>query len=128
MKTREDTAQKNGADNHTPEPWRVAPGADYQSGLTVDAGARGYVCDTGLGDEPLANARRIVACVNACAGIPTEKLTPEVFNVLSLAIRARLYAGHNGSCEYEKYPSYRCTCGHDALGEAYEASGLMGEP
>lgn len=62
---------------HAPEPWRI--GARQHSKVLV------YFCDRepeyGFGDDQLwidcnteANARRIVACVNACAGIPTKYL------------------------------------------------------
>lgn len=49
--------------SHTPEPWRVS--------------GTGHIC---AGDKVIpyddlkADARRIVACVNACAGIKTEAL------------------------------------------------------
>lgn len=74
---------------HTPEPWKT----DYISGrtnyLVID-------CDTDedtarVGDtrslrhidEQVANANRIVSCVNACAGIPDpEKLIPEMIRLL----------------------------------------------
>lgn len=60
---------------HTPEPW-----AYYD-----DRKSTGRIEIVGLGktvsriylsvpDEDVANARRIVACVNACAGIDTELL------------------------------------------------------
>ena len=35
-------------------------------------------------DESIANARRIVACINACAGIPTYQLTAENDNPTNL--------------------------------------------
>ena len=61
---------------NTPEPWKLCRN-DQSVG-----DARGYaVCDVWpRGDDQLANeegkdnARRIVACVNACAGLPTEQL------------------------------------------------------
>lgn len=49
--------------SHTPEPWRVS--------------GTGHIC---AGDKVIpyddlkADARRIVACVNACAGIPTATI------------------------------------------------------
>jgi hypothetical protein len=68
---------------HSKEPWSV-----YSAGKTLSIsigknpnGARPNVVDwTGFDscDLPLktqkANAKRIVACVNACAGVSTEKL------------------------------------------------------
>ena len=61
---------------HTPEPWKLCRN-DQSVG-----DARGYaVCDVWpRGDDQLAseegkdNARRIVACVNACRGLPTDEL------------------------------------------------------
>ena len=83
--------------SHTPEPWHMdqdhrAPDGDYpifgpvrgKDGYTmypriVSVGASsGHVQendpDGHYKARDLANARRIVACVNACAGIPTEML------------------------------------------------------
>lgn len=70
---------------HTPEPW-----AYYD-----DRKSTGRIEIVGLGktvsriylsvpDEDVANARRITACVNACAGIPTYQLTAENDNPTNL--------------------------------------------
>ena len=67
---------------HTKEPWRVtADGFIASSGFVpIRTPFREGAFKTGPGrsdhsDELLdANARRIVACVNACAAIPTEDL------------------------------------------------------
>lgn len=67
--------------SHTKEPWKYGKELTARSGewlISMDAGDRGRgipICETrpASGDEQ-ANARRIVACVNACAGIPTEQL------------------------------------------------------
>lgn len=61
---------------HTQEPWKL-----YRNDQSV-GDANGFaVCDVwprgddGMAsEEGKANARRIVACVNACEGIPTEDL------------------------------------------------------
>lgn len=61
---------------HTPEPWTANPN------LKGDGSFAGTLAiwtnslqPKYIGEIPLdANARRIVACVNACAGIPTEAL------------------------------------------------------
>ena len=73
---------------HTPEPWRIGrftgPGS-YEKvretcgamDVVVDTDSGPYVlagCNINFPDDAKANARRIVACVNACAGIPTEAL------------------------------------------------------
>lgn len=71
-------------EKHTAEPWQVGVGED--NGLPcVDAYDEtghlielcecwGEVVDKFETEQSRANARRIVACVNACAGIPTEEL------------------------------------------------------
>jgi len=62
---------------HTPEPWRTAERSGFP--FHIDD-ARGESVAMMLADDDhdeqrgLDNARRIVACVNACAGIPTEML------------------------------------------------------
>lgn len=76
---------------HTPEPWE----AQWQPRLSVIHGPEGeHIADTGCWrddehPEMRANAERIVACVNACAGISTEQLSPRlltrVFTVLEEA-------------------------------------------
>jgi hypothetical protein len=63
-------------ETHTPEPWEVRDGmvikAVGDDGAYVAAAVR---APAGHSKEQAdANARRIVACVNACAGIPTEDL------------------------------------------------------
>lgn len=58
------------ARNHSPEPWTLA-----KSGVSVDAGSVRIRQEPGAPREELAaNARRLAACVNACAGISTEDL------------------------------------------------------
>lgn len=62
---------------HTKEPWSViAPSAKHEC-ARIFAGTR-YLGSIGNSDETeaqtVANARRIVACVNACEGIPTSQL------------------------------------------------------
>ncbi len=55
---------------HSPEPWEV--GDDAGEPWIMADGHRSVVHSLGAVDE--ADARRIVACVNACARIPTEAL------------------------------------------------------
>ena len=69
------------AAKHTPGPWAVD-----EDGVVYRAGFRhGYIklatawredawCGADGDDESRANARRIVACVNACEGVPIEVL------------------------------------------------------
>lgn len=70
---------------HTPEPWHLPPGDLI---FVSKVGGKGYVAKmmplgaprdrkglpTDISDEMCANARRIVACVNACRGLPTDEL------------------------------------------------------
>ena len=82
-------------DQHTPEPWEITNGTDIftelnatnASGQTADHNDGWQVANCSVGKtlvggelvdmpykEQSANARRIVAAVNACAGISTEML------------------------------------------------------
>lgn len=57
---------------HTAEPWAVKGAAIRTADeIGIDVIARMQVSNQPFWDE---DARRIVACVNACAGIPTELL------------------------------------------------------
>ena len=67
----------NSNDAHTPEPWHLS--FDDANGLQIEAD--GLTCVLYVSAEDIdadmfrtEDARRIVACVNACAGIPTEAL------------------------------------------------------
>ena len=59
---------------HTKEPWSVDPRAN----LRVRDSHDNTICSCGttdlIRDQWEENARRIVTCVNACAGIPTHGL------------------------------------------------------
>ncbi len=62
---------------HTAEPWRVD--ANMQSGAYIRAKDGDLVCscyhmDGTQGMPAIANARRIVACVNACKGLDIDAL------------------------------------------------------
>ncbi|MES0385968.1 MAG: hypothetical protein ABUJ98_15465 [Hyphomicrobium sp.] len=65
---------------HTPEPWKVFMSTDGTKLLGVGSAetAEGIVDYKGgiwaSEDEGIANSRRIVACVNACAGMKVETL------------------------------------------------------
>lgn len=69
--------------NHTKEPWIVVPGGRHDPEVIITTqhrldGRRGEICGMDVeftgphGDEQKANARRIVACVNACANVTDE--------------------------------------------------------
>ena len=56
---------------HTPEPWNgkcIGIAVHYFESIDAE------ITFTGKSDEAMANARRIVACVNFCAGVSTENL------------------------------------------------------
>jgi hypothetical protein len=61
---------------HTKEPWEVktVPNTDQTYFIQSKIGTIASVKNGYGWQEVEANARRIVACVNACAGIPTESL------------------------------------------------------
>lgn len=66
---------------HTPEPWRVdsqgVARVTSQDGRRLVASAGGHSSNVdfeAVDAENKANAFRIVACVNACRGVPTESL------------------------------------------------------
>ena len=74
--------------NHTKEPWRLGRftgPASYEAvreivgaiDIVVDTETGVYVlaqCNNNFPEDAKANARRIAACVNACAGIETHEL------------------------------------------------------
>lgn len=67
---------------HTKEPW----GYDGHSGIGAinsDQFNGGYFTAEVMGPDKEANARRIVACVNACAGLENDQLDKVVKNPLS---------------------------------------------
>jgi hypothetical protein len=63
---------------HSPEPWAIIRGHETGRPMGLVAGEEHVVCWGGISRSASevgdANARRIVAAVNACAGIPTEAL------------------------------------------------------
>ena len=65
--------------NHTPEPWSIDRFGGINAGeeLLLLGGIRTPMTAGQRMDEGKANARRIVACVNACAGISTDALEAE---------------------------------------------------
>jgi hypothetical protein len=69
---------KESAAQHTHEPWLVSARQDEPRQRKIGTGEEGWLgVALVFGDteeEADANGRRLVACVNACAGIPTEAL------------------------------------------------------
>ena len=68
-----------GAGEHTPEPWRIriGPRDDQETCDIQICGDIFVLADLNGPQYPHQhpNAERIVACVNACAGIPTDQLS-----------------------------------------------------
>jgi hypothetical protein len=83
------TDHTNPATMHTPEPWEHNDNGLIYGQCSEEDEEAPYVCDVievpALGmPSPVeeANARRIVATVNACQGIPTEALEEGVVRQL----------------------------------------------
>lgn len=57
---------------HTPEPWAIAEA--FGGLIPIWSRVKWITNIHAVPEESSNNARRIVACVNACAGIPTETL------------------------------------------------------
>ena len=82
--------------DHTKEPWKIGNGRKtdlYMGWDTIlgknEDGEKFVLCRVNGNYEDIgrANARRIVACVNACAGIPNDMLEEAGFgNVLSIGV------------------------------------------
>ncbi|MDF8330544.1 hypothetical protein P5G63_19470 [Aeromonas salmonicida] len=59
---------------HTPEPWAIHE--DASGDIFISGSDHTYITEIGNPDEDgaAADARRIVACVNACEGMTTDEL------------------------------------------------------
>lgn len=69
------------SDKHTPEPWVLDERQELSTNFYSDdatgsiiGGCPSYQLAPRSLEERQANARRIVACVNACRGLPTDEL------------------------------------------------------
>jgi len=87
--------------SHTPEPW-------FQTGVAVGGGegelvhnGTSYAVPEGSLTLRRANARRIAAAVNACAGIPTEDLEADVVRRMREWMARVLSVGTYGDLEDE---------------------------
>jgi hypothetical protein len=55
---------------HTPEPWEINEDQSHDGIFNVCSANGEYICTVwGIHDNGRSNADRIVACVNACAGM-----------------------------------------------------------
>jgi len=69
--------------NHPPEPWKVDKedgGIQAADGTWVADSVVGTACSDDPGAMPDGAQDRIVACVNACRGLPTEALNAGVIH------------------------------------------------
>ena len=74
--------------NHTPEPWRIENGCIYSGSALIIK----WLEPKNASNED--NARRIVACVNACAGLATQQLE-------QTTLRAMLDGAESFLCGFE---------------------------
>lgn len=80
---------------HTPEPWREGIPGTVVADMPIEGGPGGvngadavaYYGGNLIGESmTVANARRIVACVNACSDVPTDMLKPGLVRELVEAL------------------------------------------
>lgn len=79
---------------HTPEPWRTDAECGFPQDIHDSKGNLFLRCGSDFDNEIYgeANARRITACVNACAGISTENLEDNV-PIIAWRTEAMRYLG-----------------------------------
>ena len=80
---------------HSPEPWEQQGVFIVVNGISIHEARQrkqyeGSPRYPELLQQDEANARRIVACVNACAGIPTEVLE-DVTGLYKISVTGGLY-------------------------------------
>lgn len=137
--------------SHTPEPWIIAS-HDEGFGVAKPTDDGNYWVSDMIPHQPdgateEANARRIVACVNACAAYSTEELEKhpapiitkllnerdvaekqrdELIGPLSAARAWISDAPHGDDCfvsdHYEGDPGAQCNCGKDSMLSAIDAA------
>ena len=74
---------------HTPEPWKMIYYGPDEKNLSYevcsDNAELTQIAETGMNERGKENARRIVACINACKGWDTETL--EESNAKGITLR-----------------------------------------
>lgn len=95
---------------HTPEPWGIFDESDYYPGIGSTETGRQIVffgeedAVTGVRgsshEQALANAKRIIACVNACKNIDPDALS-NAAEVVKEIIEAALEVKNASSCAEE---------------------------
>ena len=116
---------------HTPEPWSVDPN-DQREISPADDMRFGIAsaCNVDPSETPgkwffgprsQANARRIVACVNACAGLPTEVLERYKLGVIGVDYKStkqqrdELLAAIKKFLDENNPEGFGCACEPDRL-------------
>ena len=124
---------------HTPGPWVIGrPPPNGEQTIGDKNGLMVAVATTGYGVNSEANARRIVACVNACAGITTEQLERSksldefmrsmkvIEQQRDLAVEALEKQGHSAGCRKNAFGDI-CSCGLDDLLSTIKESEAMAQ-
>lgn len=95
-------------EKHTPEPWEVRE----VDGLVAICHKSGWILENDIDEQNKIDARRIIACVNACAGLPLSLLEIPGYSIkaeldsLDEQIRLRMAAENildNYRLEVEKH-------------------------
>lgn len=74
-------------EEHSKTPWRIEPATKKDNWRII--AANNQVVSTFSGNMDMDNARRIVACVNACAGMPQDDVEELAkFGVMELTVYA----------------------------------------
>lgn len=80
---------------YSPEPWRALLNGSGPHSIATSASVVVSFCN---GIAKAEDARRIVACVNACAGIPTEALEAHTLTGAVRALAVLVDDGEPASC------------------------------
>lgn len=112
---------------HSKEPWEIYCPEPYDMIIHSE---NHRVCKVWLDDSPLtdfntlqcANARRIVACVNACAGVSTEALEKQGGNAIhAMAQRDELLEALKELEKRAGYMAHQCGYFQDEVPELLAA-------
>ena len=109
---------------HTPEPWKTFGDNGYAIGIYTCGSDCPVIAAVRYSDNPalphgvgIANADRIVACVNALKGIPNKALDEGVVQELVAALRVMVddykQTADSGDCGFykaEEQPEYIRAC------------------
>lgn len=111
---------------HTPEPWSCGGGIPTNIWSEASRGIRIARTDFD-GDEQhpeaIANARRIVACVNACAGIETESLEADGYGDNWAEVRRQRDAQFDAEMAWER--AMMAAIGEDGIKSVSDAIGKL---